>query len=272
MCVELRISRCMTAATSNARVGARRISQIPPKVLAQLNRGEIESRTLVEGLAVDFCRLLRAVAPRLPKLSTDTMHAARAEGITRRMELAGRLLLAHLGPPGYFQLARHRSDTVRSWAAFLLAASPDFTLGERLHLIRALANAHKTGVREWAWLSLRPKIAENVELAIDLLEPWTVSVSPFQRRFASEATRPRGVWCTKIKQLVETPELGLRILEPLRADPHRYVQDSVANWLNDAAKSQPVFVRGLCNRWRQESTNEATERICRRALRSFGLG
>jgi 3-methyladenine DNA glycosylase AlkC len=245
------------------------MSDIPPKVLAQLNRGEIEARTLAEGLAVDFSRLMRTVAPRLPKPATDTMYAAREEGITRRMELAGRLLLAHLGPAGYLFLARHRSDTVRGWAAYLLAASPDFTLGERLHLIRPLANDHNSGVREWAWLAMRPFIAANVELAIDLLEPWTVSVSPFQRRFASEATRPRGVWCSRIKQLVEHPEIGLRILEPLRADPHRYVQDSVANWLNDAAKSQPVFVRGICDRWRKESSSESTQRICRRAMRSF---
>src|SRR6185369_5515513 len=251
-------SGVMPTTMSSDRVGARRMSDIPPKVLAQLNRGEIEARTLVEGLAVDFCRLLRAAAPRLPKLSTDTMHAAREEGITRRMELAGRLLLAHFGPPGYLQLARHRSDTVRSWAAFLLASSPDFTIGERLHLIRPLANDHNAGVREWAWLAMRPHVAANVELAIDLLEPWTVSVSPFQRRFASEATRPRGVWCSRIKELVDKPELGMRILEPLRADPHRYVQDSVANWLNDAAKSQPIFVRGVCERWRKESANEFT--------------
>jgi 3-methyladenine DNA glycosylase AlkC len=259
----------MPATMSTGRIGARRMSEIPPRVLAQLNRGEIESRTLVETLAVDFCRLLRTVAPRLPKPSTDTMAAAREVGITKRMELAGRLLLSHYGPPGYFYLARHHSDTVRGWAAFLLSASPDFTLGERLHLIRALANDHNSGVREWAWLAMRPHVAANVELAIDLLEPWTVSVSPFQRRFASEATRPRGVWCSRIKRLVEKPELGLRILEPLRADPHRYVQDSVANWLNDAAKSQPVFVRGLCDRWRKESANGATDRICRRAMRSL---
>lgn len=259
----------MTATATSPRTGARRISDIPSDVRVQLDRGEIEARTLTEGLAVDFAALMRAVVPRIPRVITESMRAAGETGITQRMALAGRLLLSHLGATGYLPLARHRSDTARGWAAYLLSASPDFSLGERLQLIRPLANDHNAGVREWAWLALRPHVAANIELAIDLLEAWTVSASPFLRRYACEATRPRGVWCARITPLTREPEMGLTVLEPLRADPHRYVQDSVANWLNDASKSRPDFVRATCARWHKESPCKATERICARALRTL---
>lgn len=245
------------------------MSDIPPAVLAQLNRGEVETRTLVEGLAIDFATLLRAVCPKAPRGALAVMNAAREAGITQRMALAGRILLEQLGAGGYFQLAQHRSDTARGWAAYLLSETPHFSLGERLLLIRPLANDPNAGVREWAWLALRPHLARDIEHAIDLLEPWTVSDSPFLRRFAVEATRPRGVWCRKIDVLVANPKTGLALLEPLRGEEHRYVQDSVANWLNDAAKSQPAWVRETCARWRDESPSAATERICRRALRNL---
>jgi 3-methyladenine DNA glycosylase AlkC len=55
----------------------------------------------------------------------------------------------------------------------------------------------------------------------------------------------------------------------LKADPSRYVQNSVANWLNDAAKTQPDWVRELSARWCAESPVEATRYIARRAMRSL---
>jgi 3-methyladenine DNA glycosylase AlkC len=229
----------------------------------------METKTLAEVLAVDFALLMRAAFPQLSCEATERMRAASTRGITERMAEAGLILFQHFGAAGYLRLSRHRSDTIRGWAAYLLAASSDFSLGERLQLTRPLANDHNSGVREWAGLALRPMVSGNVELAIDLLEAWTVSTSPFLRRFASEVTRPRGVWTARIEILVHNPELGLPVLEPLRADPHHYVQDSVANWLNDASKSRPDFVVYICKRWRRESPCEATERICRRAARSL---
>ena len=89
------------------------------------------------------------------------------------------------------------------------------------------------------------------------------------RRFASEALRPRGVWCAHIASLKREPGKALPILSSLRADPSNYVQDSVANWLNDAAKDQPDWVRGLCAEWLKATPADATRRICHRTLRNL---
>lgn len=61
----------------------------------------------------------------------------------------------------------------------------------------------------------------------------------------------------------------LPILELLYRDGSVYVQDSVANFLNDAAKDQPQWVRDLCAQWQMQAPdNAAVQRLCRRALRS----
>jgi len=251
-----------------ARKGASRRADVPFGTLERLNCGELETATLAEGLAVDFAVLMRHAAPEVPAGEV----AARlkpTDGVTKRMAAAGRLLLEHFGLGGLRRFSSHPSDTVRGWSAYSLAQAPGLGLEERLRMVRPLADDHHFGVREWAWLALRPHVAADVRGAVGALEGWLGETSPNLRRFAVEITRPRGVWSTHIEELKREPGIGLPLLEPAKADPTRYVQDSVANWLNDASKSRPDWVLELCERWLSESDAPETARIRSRALRSL---
>lgn len=242
---------------------ARSRAGIDPAVLADLNAGTAESLSLPECLAVDFAALMAAVCP---EAECGELAAASAEGITRRMAVAARAVLAVWGDDAAARLAAHPSDTVRGWAAYAIGQMP-MALERRLEMIRPLADDPHFGVREWAWLGIRPLVAAEPLAALELLAPWTAEASPRLRRFASEATRPRGVWCAHIAALRADPRPGLAVLEPLKADPERYVQDSVANWLNDAGKDHPDWVRGVCVGW--NGGGKATAYIVRRASRNL---
>ena len=249
------------------RKGASKTADIPPKILKQLNKGTIESATLVEGLAVDFNILLKSAFPEIYKQSKIDID--KKLGITKRMMLMGNVFYDTRGLDCLADLQAHQSDTVRGWGAYVIGAAPDITLKKRLSLMAKFADDSHFGVREWSWLALRSHIVDDPEHAIELLKPWIKKKSSYLRRFAIEAIRPRGVWCPHIEALKDSPELALPLLDPLKIDPERYVQDSVANWLNDASKTQAPWVRKICAQWRDDSDSEVTTYITKRALRSL---
>ena len=251
-----------------ARKGATRAADIPADVLQALSRGEMQSATLSEGLAVDQAQLMRAVFPALPSQALKAVDAACELGVLKRMARIGELLWNELGDAGIEHCRRHGADTVRGWACFMIGAQPGLEVAARLAAIRPLADDAHFGVREWAWMAVRPHLVQELEASIALLARWTPEPSERLRRFASEALRPRGVWCAHIPALKRHPEQALPILSPLSADPSAYVQDSVANWLNDAAKDQPAWVRDTCAQWLQ-TASDATRRICQRGQRSL---
>jgi len=255
--------------TPPPRKGATRAADIPADVLTALTRGEITSANLVELLALDQSQLLRRVFPDLSPQTLQALDAACQLGILKRMTAIGALLWAELGEAAYTRCQTHASDTVRGWACFMVGAQSGLDLSARLAAIRPFADDAHFGVREWGWMAVRPHLARELTAAITLLTPWTASPSANLRRFACEALRPRGVWCAHIPTLKRAPEQALPILSPLRADASRYVQDSVANWLNDAARDQPDWVRALCGQWLQGEPSAATRRICQRAQRSL---
>lgn len=235
---------------------------------AELNAGHMETSNLAEILKIDFAALLRATLPAHAERLGAELDALSQLGISARMSAVGHMLQHRLTPEETDLLGRHGSDTVRGWACFMIGART-MTLEARLDAIRPFADDTHFGVREWAWLAIRPAISAQLDDALEILTGWTSSPSERIRRFASEATRPRGVWCKHLTALKADPEPGRRLLTPLRMDGSVYVQDSVANWLNDAAKSRPDWVRALIAQWLDDDPPPQTRRIARRALRSL---
>jgi 3-methyladenine DNA glycosylase AlkC len=262
------------------RKGFNRIVDIPPALRAAIDRADDEPRTLAEWLAVDAAMLLAQVAPEVGLADeAETLAAAAREfahlPAPQRGARVGALLYAVLHPrPAagavYERIATHRSSVVREWGAQLIAADRGLTFAQRLACMRHYAADPHMAVREIAWLAMRNDLLAELDFALQLLHPWVLDPDANIRRCAVEGTRPRGVWCVHSERLKRAPELALPLLEPVRADPSRYVQLSVGNWLNDAAKSQPEWVRTVCMRWRRESPAAATFFIVQRALRTIG--
>jgi 3-methyladenine DNA glycosylase AlkC len=264
------------------RKGARRREDIPAEVLRGLNEGWLATVNLTEWLAIDMALLLRCVLRQLdyPNLE-DTLGSVAdglaSAGVMQRIEGIGTALHAafqeHPTRAAVVEsLATHSADTVRQWANYMIAADPNLSLAERLSVTRRFAANEHFGVRECAWMSVRPFLNAELEHGLALLQPWVHDPDPNIRRFAVEGTRPRGVWCAHINALKQNPDVGLALLEPVRSDSSRYVQLSVANWLNDASKSRPDWVRALCERWQAESTTKETAWIVNHALRTLRKG
>lgn len=260
------------------RKGAARIALMPPEVLEALNEGLLPTVNLNEFLALDLSRLTRNVAshiglPADHERIADTLAMLGAFKPVKRHAHVARALYDLTEPRAdrdaiAHALATHPSDVARSWATQWIAFS-GLPLHAKLQSARRFAADPHFGVREMAWMAVRDEVAGAVDDAVELLAPWVRDRDENIRRFASELTRPRGVWCAQIETLKAEPWRALPLLEPLKADPSRYVQNSVANWLNDAAKTQPDWVQEVCTRWSEQSRAAATTYIARRALRSL---
>lgn len=263
---------------SQPRKGARSIAEIQPEVLALLNVGELETANLMEWLAVDQRRLLETflqqnkrekyakfILPKLDELPKPTA-GKKCELIAKELLL---LTQTDKDEELFLLLANHKADSVRGWAAFMVGLNEELSLANSSYEIKVFANDHHFGVRELAWLSMRQRLIDNLKESIEILAEWSKDKLEGSRRFASEITRPRGVWCKHINELKENPALALSVLEPLKNDPAKYVRDSVGNWLNDAAKNNPEWVLALCKKWQQESDSQETAYILKKAKRNL---
>lgn len=260
------------------RKGARTTALVPPEVRSLLDRGCIETKNLSEWLIVDHYRLAMTVfADRQWQSLRRELCAFQDQQPARtalgRIQDIGRCLAARDAADDVAELQHivqeHPSDSVRCWGCIMIGQRRSAGLAEVLPVIRPYAMDRNSSVREISWLALRERVILDPEKAVELLRPWTADAEERIRRFASELTRPRGVWCRRIERFCEDPGLGLPLLTPLRSDLSKYVRDSAGNWLNDASKTQPEFVRQICHEWLQKSETPETRYIVNRAMRTL---
>jgi 3-methyladenine DNA glycosylase AlkC len=259
-----------------SRKGPLRMADIQPPVLKALNEGVIETKTLVEWLAIDIRKLvLSSIDVAGLDEQRDILVAATKDiaedGVEQRTRRMGTLLYSLVGSsgPAFEALATHPSDMVRSWAAMMVCADPSLSFKTRLARMKRFAADTNMSARECAWGAWRPWFAREIESGLKLLNVWVRNKDANVRRCAIEGTRPRGVWTQHISALKAKPELAMALLDPLHDDPSRYVQNAVANWINDASKDQPKWAKRICAKWSKQSGSKATAYIVNRALRTL---
>ena len=260
------------------RKGSRTTAEIPKNILAQLNNGELETANLVEWLAVDRKNLLKSLLIQNSRKDyfdpiIKAINELEKQTITNIEAEIGKTLykLSTKNNDTAFLkiISTHTSDLVRCWVTYTIGYNPQLTMQQVFQQIKPFAADKHFGVRESAWFATRPLIIQHTQKSISILAPWATSQDENIRRFSSEATRPRGVWCAHIETLKQNPSLGLSILENLKSDKAKYVQNSVGNWLNDASKSQPTWVKEICRKWSIESKTKETAYITQKAMRTL---
>ncbi len=158
---------------------------------------------------------------------------------------------------------------------FFVPAALDRQLADRpgaaLALCRQLAEDEDKRVAEAVQaFALRPLAERLGPEIVPRLDPWVRDDSPFVRRAAVEATRPRGVWVRHLRWAVEEPALLLPLLRPLRRETHRYPANAVANCLNDLSRTRPQLTREVLRGWlEEERPGPLLRHIAAKALRSL---
>jgi len=144
------------------------------------------------------------------------------------------------------------------WMTMLATVFPDFvqvygTNEQHFDVsIRALKEYTKCCTSEFG---VRPFIEKYEEKMLPIMMEWACDENEHVRRLASEGCRPALPWGKALKKYKEDPTPIIPILELLKDDDSKYVQKSVANNINDIAKTHPDLVVDLMKSWYGKSKN-----------------
>ena len=135
------------------------------------------------------------------------------------------------------------------------------------HRERALDLLHAATRRFSMEFYIRPFLNRWPDETLARLDRWVADDNYHVRRLVSEGTRPRLPWA---RAITLPPDVPLRFLDALHADPTRYVTRSVANHMNDLSKVIPDRVLTQLRNWQAEArqTPKELDWITRHALRT----
>ena len=119
-----------------------------------------------------------------------------------------------------------------------------------------------------AEFAIRPFILQHGDITYHWLERWCSHDDHHVRRLASEGTRTRLPWGSRLPVYIDDPKPVISLLNRLRDDSSDYVRRSVANNLNDISKDHPELVLNTCSRWLKKP-GQHTTRTVRHALRTL---
>ncbi len=161
--------------------------------------------------------------------------------------------------------------TDNDFGDFIYAPYSDFVAYfgcSREHLAFSLAALKEITKRFSGEDAIRYFINAFPKETMAILTEWCSNTNYHVRRLCSEGTRPKLPWSQKIN--IDVAE-SLPILNHLYADRTRYVTRSVANHLNDIAKSQPDLALETLKIWRksQKQTESEIAFITKHALRTL---
>ncbi|MEW7292849.1 DNA alkylation repair protein [Aquimarina sp. 2304DJ70-9] len=256
------------------RKGVRKATDINPEVLELLEKGMIETVNLTEWLAINQLKVLKTVLNELrlenhfPEFEAVVNSQKKPTSNSNTKVIGSEFVkLVEFGNILSY-LKSHPSDVVRCWACWVESSNAN-TTKELLKKMKPYAADAHFGVREVVIFASKEQLTMDLVNSINLLKKWCTSEEENIRRYVAEVLRPNGVWTKKVDALHQNPELGFPLISPLKSDSSKYVQNSVANWLNDASKSNPGWVRNICMEWEKQPQTKETAYIVKRAMRTI---
>lgn len=229
--------------------------------------GADTARKLGDQLGLDGAEYAAWVAPRVDDLEIKDRVGVFAAGLRDRLpgdyEEAVTGVVEKLGPElaegeGYFNHAFHLWPVSRFIEDYGLE-HPEVSLDATEALTRAF-----TG--EWA---VRPFLARYPEMTMARVEEWSRSASHNVRRLSTEGIRPRLPWAPVHRPFLDDPSPIIPVLDRLFADESIYVRTSVANNLNDIARTHPELAVTTAERWLAIDGSPAAAWVAERGLRGL---